>query len=134
MFEMQSSSAAMGQLLTPPPVVMLQRHALSPHPLEGGQSASAAHSRHSLARQKSADESSTPVPRVQHSGERGDGQDAVLLSERSLERVGQTSDARVVARVAPATPGGQTVLRGSVPVAVQLPVHVAESHADEVWG
>ena len=58
----------------------------------------------------------------------------MLGEQNALKLAGEARNARVVGGVAPVAPVEDALGLGSVPVAIQLPVNVLETSADEMWG
>ena len=57
----------------------------------------------------------------------------MLGEQNALKLAGEARNARVVGGVAPVAPVEDALGLGSVPVAIQLPVNVLETSADEMW-
>ena len=71
--------------------------------------------------------------RIENSCEWSNRQDAMLGEQNALKLAGEARNARVVGGVAPVAPVEDALGLGSVPVAIQLPVNVLETSADEMW-
>ena len=73
-----------------------------------------------------------PFLPVQHARERSNGKNHILFTQLLLKLVSQTGNTRVVTFITPSAPLLDTIFIGSIPIAIQLPMHVFETHIDQM--